>query len=50
MFEVTVLFCYNFNTLENRFESCRYNVVTPGTLSDMYLQLHKVLLSKSEGP
>ena len=41
-------FCQNFGTLQNRFGACRYNAVTPRTLLDMYLQLHKVLLSNKE--
>ena len=35
--------------LQHRFEKYRYDAVTPGTVFVMYLQLHKVLVSNSEG-
>ena len=42
-------FLLNFDTLQNRFQACRYNPVTPMSLADMYLQLHKVLLANTTG-
>ena len=48
-FRSYVIFWLNFDTLQNIFEACHYNPITPGILFDMHLWLHKVLLSEKEG-
>ena len=47
--QITTVFYSNFDTLLYKFEACRCKAITTGTLLDVYLQRHKVLLSKSEG-